>query len=71
MDASVKHKLVLIKEVFVNCDNNDFVKELFNDKHNENGNKLRTYKLYKKLCDTSHYVRVVKYKDHHRILCNF
>lgn len=22
-------------------------------------------------CDTSHYVRVVKYKDHRRILCNF
>lgn len=49
MDTSVKHKLVFIKEVLVNCDNDYFVLELFNDKHNENGNKLRTYRVYKKL----------------------
>jgi hypothetical protein len=37
----------LIKDKMTEQDNDEFATELFNDRNQPNGNKLRTYRLYK------------------------
>ena len=44
---------------------------LFNDKGHPNGNKLRTYRLYKSDLETELYVRLAIQRDHRRILAMF
>lgn len=51
----------------------NWIENLWNDNTNNNGNKLRTYRMYKRTVNCEDYVRRVKYmyRDHRRTLCNF
>ena len=42
-----------------------------NDNNQENGNKLRTYRLYNNRITTCHYVKCVRNRGHRRILSKF
>ena len=44
-----KTTMNIIKERVTQLDNEEFVHELFNDSNNINGNKLRTFRLFKLL----------------------
>jgi hypothetical protein len=44
---TVKTVMRLIKDKMMEQDNDEFPTELFNDRNQPNGNKLRTYRLYK------------------------
>ena len=46
-------------------------KELINDVGHVNGNKLRTYRLYKTQLQTESYVKLSLQRDHRRILSMF
>ena len=39
----------LIKDKIMENDNDEFATELFNNRNQPNGNKLRSYRLYKKM----------------------
>ena len=47
-----------IKEQLTQLDNEEFVHELFNDSNNINGNKLRTFRLFKTSVETAKYVKI-------------
>lgn len=64
---SIKQKVNVVKEKLYEVDNNLWYKELFHD----NGNKLRTYRTFKTVLNTSEYVKNVKYRDRRKILANF
>ena len=44
---------------------------LFNDEGHPNGNKLRTYRLYKSDLETELYVKLAIQRDHRRIFAMF
>jgi hypothetical protein len=46
-DIGIKEILSKCKDVFHNLDKNKWSQSLWNDKNNANGNKLRTYRLFK------------------------
>ena len=46
---SLKTAVRLIKDKLTILDNEEFLSELFNDRNQQNGNKLRTYRLYKEM----------------------
>ena len=48
----------IIKERLTHLDNEEFVHELFNDSNNINGNKLRTFRLFKTSVETAKYVKI-------------
>ena len=64
-------KLVLIKEKLFDIDNQKWWSEVHNDRNNENGNKLRTYRQYKYVLSCSSYVKNVKNRIFRRTLSNF
>ena len=45
-----------ISEKLLNCDQSAFTNDLNDDRNNTNGNKLRTYRLYKSSVNTEQYV---------------
>jgi hypothetical protein len=46
----------LIKDKTTEQDNDEFATELFNDRNQPNGNKLRTYRLYKENVNAEQFV---------------
>jgi hypothetical protein len=46
----------LIKDKMTEQDNDEFATELFNDSNLPNGNKLRTYRLYKEKVNAEQFV---------------
>ena len=48
----------IIKERLTQLDNEEFVHDLFNDSNNINGNKLRTFRLFKTSVETAKYVKI-------------
>ena len=71
LPRSVKVKLGLIKEVLDRKDSLLWYDDLHNDRGNLNGNKLRTYRLYKDNLATESYVKNVYSRQERRILSNF
>ena len=57
-NESANAKLVLIKEKLCDIDNHKWWSEVHNDRNNENGNKLRTYRQYKYVLSCSSYVNL-------------
>jgi hypothetical protein len=53
---SVKSAIRIIQNKICTLDQNQFVRDLNDDRRNINGNKLRTYRLYKTSIQTEHYV---------------
>jgi len=53
---SVKTATHIIQNKLTTLDHNQFVRDLNDDRRNINGNKLRTYRLYKTSVQTEHYV---------------
>ena len=53
---SVKTAMRLISEKLTNFDQAVFKKDLYDDKNNANGNKLRTYRIYKQSVKTEQYI---------------
>jgi hypothetical protein len=70
-DWSVSRKLRLLDELLVLEDKDLWKKELFNDQNNPNGNKLRTYRMYKNENTTSDYVKLVRHRKHRSVLAKF
>lgn len=54
---SLKTAVQLIKDKLTILDNDEFLSELYNDRNQPNGNKLRTYRLYKENVKTEHYIQ--------------
>ena len=56
-DTSIvtKTAMKIIKERLTQLDNEEFVHDLFNDSNNINGNKLRTFRLFKTSVETAKY----------------
>jgi len=54
----IKTAMKIIKERLTQLDNEEFVHELFNDSNNINGNKLRTFRLFKISVETAKYVKI-------------
>ena len=54
--TSVKTAICIIQNKLCTLDQNQFVRDLNDDRRNINGNKLRTYRLYKTSVQTEHYV---------------
>ena len=67
-NESANAKLVLIKETLCDIDNHKWWSEVHNDRNNENGNKLRTYRQYKYVLSCSSYVKTVFLEEHCQIL---
>ena len=59
-DTSIvtKTAMKIIKERVSQLDNEECVHELFNDSNNINGNKLRTFRLFKISVETAKYVKI-------------
>jgi hypothetical protein len=53
---TVKTVMRLIKDKMTEQDNDEFANELFNDRNQHNGNKLRTYRLYKENVNAEQFV---------------
>ena len=70
-NSSNKKKLCDVKEVFIQSDSIEWRNDIWDDRNKPNGNKLRTYRLYKTEPELSEYVRTVKYRDHRRVLSKF
>lgn len=68
---SIKHKLQDIKSKLCEKDKNEWVEKLFNDRNQCNGNKLRIYREYKHVLEFSSYVKLVRNRQHRRVLSNF
>ena len=71
MNTSVNNRVDLIKEILFTFDEQEWKLKLFNDRNQINGNKMRTYRLYKDSLNTGSYVCRVKYRDQRRILSKF
>ena len=68
IDTSVKNRVDLIKEILFTFDEQEWKLKLFNDRNQINGNKMRTYRLYKDSLNAESYVCRVKYRDQRRIM---
>ena len=67
----VAHIIKLCKSKLVEKDKSLWRTNLFNDNGHQNGNKLRTYRLYKTDLETECYVTLSLQRDHRRILAMF
>jgi hypothetical protein len=57
LSFSTKSIMKTVSEKLIELDNTEWYRELFNDRHNDqNGNKLRTYRLYKHDVKSAPYV---------------
>jgi hypothetical protein len=61
----------IIKERVTQLDNEEFVHELFNDSNNINGNKLRTFRLFKTSVETVKYVKIQLPRSVRRVMAPF
>ena len=68
---SIQHKLKVIKEFMFNNDKTEWFNNLYDDRNEPNGNKLRTFRMYKNNLETDFYVKNVFNRQHRRILSNF
>ena len=68
---SNKCKMFDIKKRLYETDEVEWLNELFNDRNNPNGNKLRTYRLHKNSFETSMYLKNVHNRQYRRVLSNF
>ena len=55
----------------ISKDEDKWKSELFNDRNNINGNKLRKYRIFKGKLETEHYVSAVMSRSHRSILAKF
>ena len=59
LSISTKCAMRLVSDKLVDLDNTEWYTELFNDKYNtRNGNKLRTFRMYKNSVNTETYVKL-------------
>ena len=70
-DLSVKNRLKCVKDKLNTIDADKWKSKLWNDVSQENGNKLRTYRVYKTDLITEHYVKLNMERSHRRILAKF
>ena len=70
-DMSLKSKLKCVKEKLNVIDSDTWKSKLWNDVSQENGNKLRTYRLYKTDLIAENYVKLNMERSHRRILAKF
>ena len=68
---SVKFKTNYVKQKLVQKDIDSWRTKLFNDSGHENGNKLRTYRLYKTHLTPEPYVKLNMDRSHRRVLAKF
>jgi hypothetical protein len=68
---SNSRKLRSIRSVLGEKDNESWVQNLHDNRNQVNGNKLRTYRIYKTQLCTSSYVKSVLIRSHRRVLANF
>ena len=69
--VSSKTAVKCIKAKLINIDKVKWEAELWDDSGRENGNKLRTYRIYKTGLFTEDYVKVGMNKNHRRVLSRF
>lgn len=70
-DYSTKSVIKGVKARLMALDASTWKTELFNDRNNPNGNKLRTYRLYKNELKSEPYVSVSMQRSHRSILAKF
>ena len=70
-DLSLKNRLKCVKEKINTIDADNWKSKLWNDVSQENGNKLRTHRVYKTDLITEHYVKLNMERSHRRILAKF
>ena len=68
---SNRNKVQNIKSKLCNINHTEWVNNLFDDRNEPNGNKLRTYRKFKSFLNVSSYVKDVLNRQHRRILSNF
>ncbi|CAC5356414.1 unnamed protein product [Mytilus coruscus] len=68
---SNRHKIYDIKTKLCEIEKQKWVEKLYQDRNLPNGNKLRTYRLYKNELVTSSYLKNDNDRQHRRILSNF
>ena len=68
---SIKNKIKCVKQKLLQVDDNSWRTKLFNDSHQENGNKLRTDRLYKTHLIPEMYVKLNMDRSHRRVLAKF
>ena len=68
---STKHIVKLVRLKLISKDKDRWKSELFNDRNNVNGNKLRTYRLFKSNLETEHYVSAIMPRALRSILAKF
>ena len=66
-----KTTMKIIKERVTQLDNEEFLHELFNDSNNLNGNKLRTFRLFKTSVETVKYVKIQLPRSVRRVMAPF
>jgi len=70
--VTTKTAMIDIKKKLQELDNEEWTTRLFNDKHNNNnGNKLRTYRLYKQHLYVEPYIKANIPRSHRQILSSF
>lgn len=69
--VNVADAVKLCKSKLIESDKQKWITNLFNDTGHENGNKLRTYRLYKQDIQLESYVKLPLHRDHRRILAMF
>ena len=67
----VGNTIKIINTVLIDKDKEKWKSNVFNDDGHINGNKLRTYRLYKSDLQTETYVKLPLRRDHRRILAMF
>lgn len=67
----VKNKVKCVKDKLKSVDIENWKNKLWNDSGQENGNKLRTYRIYKFDLKVEHYVNINMDRSHRRILAKF
>ncbi|MCG8113538.1 MAG: reverse transcriptase family protein [Candidatus Thiodiazotropha taylori] len=67
----VKSTIKQCKAKLTEIDQEKWHSNLFNDTGQENGNKLRTYRLYKTILECEEYIKLPLNRDHRRILAMF
>jgi hypothetical protein len=66
-----KTAMNIIKERVTQLDNEECVHELFNDSNNINGNKIRTFRLFKTSVETDKYVKIQLPRSVRRVMALF
>ena len=70
-DLSLKNRPKCVKDKLITIDADKWKSKLWNDVSLENGNKLRTYIVYKTDLITEHYVKLNMERSRRRILAKF